>query len=152
MLVDDDVVGDVQAQACAGTGGFGGKEGLEDTRLSFGWNPWPIVDDLDYDVALFATGEQPEFSLTLHGLDGVVDDVGPDLIQFGPVGLDTRNVVGVVARDADACFDLGAQEHQGCLQALSYVDLWDRRLIQVRVRFDGLDDLGDRFSALSQFL
>src|SRR5215203_3477101 len=47
VLVDDDVVCDVQAQARADAGSFRGKEGFEDARLDLRGYPRSVVDDFD---------------------------------------------------------------------------------------------------------
>ena len=47
MLMDDDVVCDMQAQACASTRSFRSKEGFENARLDLGRDSWPVVDGLD---------------------------------------------------------------------------------------------------------
>jgi hypothetical protein len=49
MLVYDDVVGDMQTQACTDTGSLRSKEGFEYARLNLGRNPRPVVGDLDND-------------------------------------------------------------------------------------------------------
>src|SRR5918994_1542060 len=77
VLVDDDVVGDMQAKAGADAGRLGGKEGFENAWLNLRGNPRSIVDDIDF---------------------------------------------------------------------------LDRRLIQIRIRLDGLDDLRHGLSALSHLL
>jgi hypothetical protein len=56
VLVDDDIVGDVQAQSRADAGTLGGKEGFEDAVLDLGWNPGPVVDDFDNGVAVLGIG------------------------------------------------------------------------------------------------
>jgi hypothetical protein len=90
MLVEDDVVCDVQSQAGANTGTFRSKERFEDAALNPGGNPRPVVDNFDHDFAVFGVRAENELSLTLHSVDRVVDDVGPDLVQLAPVGFDAR--------------------------------------------------------------
>ena len=52
MLMDDDIVGDMQAQAWTNARGLRSKEGVEDARLNLGWDPWPVVYDLNSHVAI----------------------------------------------------------------------------------------------------
>src|ERR687893_2972195 len=49
VLVDDDVVGDMQAKARAYAGSLRGKEGLENARLNLRRYPRSVVDDVDRD-------------------------------------------------------------------------------------------------------
>src|SRR5215211_396582 len=152
VLVDDDVVGDVQAQARADARSFCGKEGFEDARLDLWGYPRSVVDDVDRNDVVLGVGAQSKFSVAINGVDRVVDEVGPHLIELGSVGLYWRHIVGVIALDAYIRIELWTQEHQGVLQALDHIDALDRRLIQIRIRLDGLDDLRHGFGALSHLL
>jgi hypothetical protein len=80
VLVDDDVVGDVQAKARAYTGSLRGKEGLENARLNLRGDPRSLVDDVDRDHTFRGEGAQSKLSLAFYGVDRVVDQVGPHLI------------------------------------------------------------------------
>src|SRR5215213_10058151 len=80
VLVDDDVVGDVQAQARADARSFRGKEGFEDARLNLRGYPRSVVDDVDRDHTFRGEGAQSKLSLASYGVDRVVDQVGPHLI------------------------------------------------------------------------
>jgi hypothetical protein len=53
MLMDDDIISDMQTQACASTRSLRSKERFEDARLNLERNPRPVVDDLDCYVAVF---------------------------------------------------------------------------------------------------
>ena len=53
VFVDDDIVGDMQTQSRAGARSLRSKEGFENAPLDLGGNSGPVVDDLDYDVAVF---------------------------------------------------------------------------------------------------
>src|SRR5829696_6535966 len=149
VLVDDYVVGDMHTQASAVAGGFGGKEGFEDALLYLRGHPRSVVDDFDRDDVVRGVGTQDEFSLALYG---VVDDVGPHLIEFGSVGLYAWHIVGIISRDDEIRGDLGTQEHQGILQVFDHIDFLDRRLVQIRIRLDGTHDLRHGFGALSHLL
>lgn len=58
VLVDDDVVGDMQAKARAYTGSLRGKEGLENARLNLLGYPRSVVDDVDRDNTFRDEGAQ----------------------------------------------------------------------------------------------
>src|ERR687895_1533927 len=133
VLVDDDVVGDMQAKARAYAGSLRGKEGLENARLNLRRYPRSVVDDVDRDDIFRGECAQNKLSLACYGVDRVVDQVGPHLVELGPVGLYARHVVGIIPRDTNTRVDLGTQEHQGVLQALDHIDFLDRCLIQIRI-------------------
>ena len=113
MLVEDDVVCDVQSQAGANTGTFRSKERFEDAVLNPGGNPRPVIDDFDHNFAAFGVCAQDELSLTLHGTDRVVDDVGPDLVQLAPVSFNVRQIVGILARRVVCRVKEGAEVQAG---------------------------------------
>ena len=50
---------------------------------------------------------RPEGARAIHRVDGVVDEVGPDLVELALVGLDERNVGAPVAHHDDATAQLG---------------------------------------------
>src|ERR1700733_2924346 len=58
------------------------EKGVKDVWLSLGWNSGAVIADLNHDIVVLAKGPYPKFTLTLHGGDGVFDDVGPDLIRL----------------------------------------------------------------------
>ena len=61
---------------------LGGKERLKDVRLNVGRNPRTIVGDLDHHAIVVAPGPHTKFSFAAHCVNGVVDNVGPHLIQL----------------------------------------------------------------------
>jgi hypothetical protein len=51
-------------------------------RLDLGRNPRPVVADLNDYTAVFAIGSKPKLALPAHRIDGIIDDVGPNLIKL----------------------------------------------------------------------
>ena len=45
-------------------------------------NSWTVIADFNDNIAIFTVNAEPQFSLTAHRVDSVLDNVGPDLIQF----------------------------------------------------------------------
>ena len=81
--------------------------------------------------------------LSVHGVDRVVQDVRPDLVELAPERLDLRQVRLVVADDGDPGLELRAQDHQRVVQPGADVHALHRGLVHERVLLDRLDDLGD---------
>ena len=82
MVLLHDALNGIEAEAGALAHFFGGEEGLENVLLDLGRNSRAIVGDLHYCALVIAIGADQKLSLATHGVDGVVDDVGPDLIEL----------------------------------------------------------------------
>src|SRR5579863_4738208 len=92
----------VEAEAGAFANGLGGEEGIEDARFDFRRNAWAVVADLDANGVKVAAGTDAEFALAVHGVDSVVDEIGPNLVEFAPESADAREIGSVVARNGYA--------------------------------------------------
>lgn len=78
----DNGLNGVQPEACSRTDVLGGEEGIKNIRPNLFRNSWSGITNLDHGVVLLAEGSHPKFTLPGHGCGGVLDDVGPDLIQL----------------------------------------------------------------------
>ena len=78
-------MGDVEAQSGAGlflsAGDGGGPAAIEDVRAVVGGDAFAVVPDLDGEAGVFA-GES-DFDLRTGEADGVVDEVGDDVLDGG---------------------------------------------------------------------
>ena len=45
-------------------------------------NSRTVIADFNHGIAIFTENAEPEFSLAVHRFDGVLDKIGPDMIQF----------------------------------------------------------------------
>src|SRR5438093_11761529 len=72
----------VESEPCTLADFLGGKERLKDVRLNGGGNARTIVGDLNHHAIVFAIGPHPKFAFAAHRVNGVVDNVGPHLIQL----------------------------------------------------------------------
>src|SRR3954470_10988590 len=95
----DDAPGDVEPQT--GVGLLRGEEGVEGTAGHHWCHSRTAVGDLDEEVLVVPPDRHPQGPHTVHGVQGVVDDVRPDLVELPGVGLDHRNVGVVLAQDRD---------------------------------------------------
>src|SRR3990172_2708433 len=145
--LDGDVVREVQSETGSDPGRLCCKERLEHPALELRWDPGAGVANLNDGMGILNRGLEPNLALAVHGIDGVVDDIGPDLIQLTGVGFDFGKVSRVFTFDPDTAFDLVRQDHQGILQALTQVDVLDRSLVQIGIVLDRSHDRRYAFQA-----
>lgn len=79
MFSDDSLHGiESQARALAHT--FRREERFKDVSLNLGRDAGAIISDLNYYATIVAVGSHSKRAGTAHRVDGVIDEVGPDLI------------------------------------------------------------------------
>src|SRR5690242_21942377 len=82
-----DSLSSIETQACALSDSLGGEEWFEDMGLDIGRNTGTAVANLDHDTGIILIRAQPKFALAVHGVNRVINDVGPNLVQFAPKGV-----------------------------------------------------------------
>ena len=90
VALDHDPAGDVEAEAGALADVLGREERLERARDDLRRHARSGVGDLDHDPVALGAGAHREGARAVHRVDGVVDQVGPDLVELAGVGLDRR--------------------------------------------------------------
>src|SRR5215216_3488621 len=144
----DDAAGDVQPEPGSLAHALGREERLPDPRLE-GWrDARPVVGDLDAGPIALARRPNPEGAPAAHSVDGVVDQVGPDLVQLTPMGADLRQATVVLAVDRDGVLELVAEDRDGVLEAIVQVDLLLGSPIHEGVLLHRPNELGDAGRAL----
>ena len=83
VLLHDSLNG-VEAEPGAFADSFGGEERFEDVRLHVGRNSRAVIGDLHHNAIVLAIGSNSKLAFAAHGVNGVVDEVGPNLIQLAP--------------------------------------------------------------------
>src|SRR5262249_36050288 len=122
MTIGDDAVADDQTQARAGTDSFGGEEWFKDAGLNLRGDAADVLDDFDDELVVFDKGPDANFAGTIDCIDGVIHQVGPDLVQFAGVGEDARSGP-VKSADQFDILELVPEHGQGALNALMDVNL-----------------------------
>ena len=97
-MVADDPLNDVQSKPRAFADRLGREERLEHAALHLNRNAGTIVGDLDQNsVGLSAGFHTQRFRLlrwqALHCIEGIVDEIGPDLVESTSVGSNTRQIL-----------------------------------------------------------
>src|SRR6202521_5503034 len=77
-----DALNRVEAQSCSLPNSLGREEWFKDVCLNLGRNAWTVVADLHHNATVVLIGSHSKLAFSAHGIDGVIDDVGPDLIEF----------------------------------------------------------------------
>src|SRR5580698_8199859 len=77
-----DPVYGVQAYSRAFADTLGGEERLKQVRLHRVGNPGSVVDNLNQNKIELSGRSNNQFALAAHGVDGIVDDIRPDLVQL----------------------------------------------------------------------
>src|SRR5579859_1968540 len=138
MPANHDSVGDLQAKTGAAPDRFGCEKGLENTRLDRGGNPRSIVRNLDQDVLILTGSTNPNRPAALKGIDGIINQIRPDLIELAAIDHNTWQTPVIVTLHSNATFELERHDVQRVFQASMDVDILARRLIHVGIGFDRL--------------
>jgi hypothetical protein len=77
-----DTLNRVEAEASAFANSFGGKEWFEDMRLYLRRNSRSVIGDFNYDTIVLAIRSDSKPALASHSIDGIVDDIRPNLIEL----------------------------------------------------------------------
>src|ERR1700691_4030064 len=100
----NDSVDGVQAYPGAFAHSLRRKEWLKHMRLYSVGNTGSIVDNLNENVIEFSGSSNFQHTLAAHGIDGVVNQIGPDLVQLAPAREDPGKREVVIALHIDAAF------------------------------------------------
>src|SRR5260370_28465640 len=94
----------IQTEARAVADLLRSEKGLEDARTNFRRNSRTIVADLDDDAVQFPERVDAQLTLAVHGVDCVVDEIRPNLVQFATIRANAGQVRIVFPDYGDACF------------------------------------------------
>src|SRR3981189_1114999 len=72
----------VEAKPCSLPYSLGGEEWFKDVCLNLGRNAWTVVADLHHNATVVLIGSHSKLAFSAHGVDGVINDVGPHLIEL----------------------------------------------------------------------
>ena len=81
-VLSDDRPHSVESETCSFPDALRCEKGIEDVRLYLRRDSRTAIADFNHGIAIFTENVKPEFSLTVHCFDGVLDKICPDLIQF----------------------------------------------------------------------
>src|SRR5215203_3208669 len=106
-----------------------GVERLECAGRDVRWHAGAGVADFNDDVFPVSPGRYSQSAGAVHRVDGVIDEIGPHLVEFAGVGVDPGDDA-VVTYDVDVV-ELVAEHHQGAFEAVADVDALDRSSVHL---------------------
>src|SRR5205823_14986595 len=112
----DDTRYSVQAQTGSLANAFRRKERLEDMRLHVGRDARPIVSDFYYHAIVFTISSDAQLTLSVHGINRFVNNVGLDLVEFAAERVHKKRNTLILALHGDAALELVVQDGQRGLQ------------------------------------
>src|SRR5258707_8460277 len=140
---DDDPPGDVQSQARTLAYGLGGEERLEDPVLDLLGDARAGGGELHEKPLAIRGRPDGQRSISGHGRDRVVDQVGPDLIELGRVRRYARQGAVILLDHPNARPDLGHEHGQGAVEQVMDVDHLVWSPVQLRVVPGRANESGD---------
>lgn len=81
-----------------------GEEGIENALLHVRRNAGAIVADFHDGAIQLVKRANPELAFAVHGVNGIINEIGPHLIELAAVGTDARELRIVIADHCDAIF------------------------------------------------
>lgn len=86
MAIDNDVMRDVETQSGPLSGRLGREKWIEDPWLDVLRYTRSVILDLHDHTLFFLIGPDRKLALSIEGIDRVIDDVRPDLIELTGIG------------------------------------------------------------------
>src|SRR5881397_3367156 len=135
VLGHHDVVDDVQAKTRAYAWRLGCIERIEDTLPALWRYTRSRVLDLDEHALLLGQRPDSEHSLPFHGVDCVVDEVCPYLVELAAVRLDERDIA-VLPSYLDTFLELVLQDDERGIETFAEIHFLHGSLVEIGVRLD----------------
>ncbi len=146
MLVCDDVVDGVEAEAGSLTGLLRGEERFEDALLDRGRDLRAVVLDLHHDAVVLQRRCHDDLPVVDARLADricrVVDQVGPHLVEAAAMGGDPGKA-GVEGTDHCDAGRLRLQDEEGVVDALRHVDILHGGLVEIGIRLEGGNEFAE---------
>src|SRR5215471_13729113 len=112
VTIPDYAIADDESKPSSGPDGLGREKWLEEMRLQIRRNAGAVIHDFNDKLIVFEAGADADFSRAVNRVDSVVDEMGPNLIEFAAVSHDGGH--GAIER---AChrhvFQFVAENSQG---------------------------------------
>src|SRR5262250_1440333 len=96
----------VQTQAGAFSNSLGGKKRFKYMGLDIRWNSGTVIANLNHHTPAVAISVYPKFAPAVHRIDGIVNDVGPNLIQLTAERIHEKRHRVVITLDFHAALEL----------------------------------------------
>src|SRR5262249_4141230 len=151
-MLPHDALDRVQAETSALPDALGREEGLKDVGLDFGGDSWAAVTNLHHDATVVTIGPNSKLALAAHGVNRVVDDVGPNLVQLAAEGIHQKRQGLIITFHSHTLFELVVQDGERGFEALYDIDILYGSLVHVSVFLDRPNQVRDPRSAALDFV
>src|ERR1700676_4793527 len=128
-----DALDGIETQSGSLADSLGSEERLENVGLNFRGNAGTVVADLDNSAIILAKGSYSQLACSTHCVDGVVDDVGPDLVEFAAEGIHEERSFLIIPLHFHSPFEFVIQDSQRGLEGFHDIDVLQGRLIHERI-------------------
>src|SRR5919202_4588158 len=142
MRPGNDATGDIETQSRPFSYLFGREDGIENALMNLCRDPWSIITDLDTDSRPVMRGADGDRPRACEGIESIVQEVHPDLVELSTVGVQNRKLRVIPALDLDVTH-LVVQQGKGHLDPLMKVDLLNWRPIHIGEGFDRVNVMRD---------
>src|SRR4051812_42771507 len=88
-------------------------------------NPWTVITNLNYDETVFSVGSHPKLAFSVHRINRVINDVGPDLIELAAKRIHQQRNSLIIALHRYSLFQFMVQNRKRIFQTFYYVDVLD---------------------------
>ena len=86
------------------------KERFKNVWLNFSRNSRSIVANFNHNRIIGAIGAHTQFPLTAHGVDCVIDEIRPNLVEFTAKRIHKQRHASIIAFQLDSLFQLVIQD------------------------------------------
>src|SRR5438270_5253471 len=142
----------IQSQTGALAHALGGEKRFEDVRLDIGRNAGTIIANLNHDGAIIAIDSNPQRAFAAHGINRIIDDIGPYLVQFTAERIHQKRDWLIVTLYRHPMLELMVQDSKRSFHAFNYDNFLQRRLVHERIFLDGADQVRDPRRAALDFV
>src|SRR5580658_180547 len=146
-----DAGGGFEAQSRTLSDALGGEERLKQTLADFRRDARSVIANFDQQAVQLARRADPQLALALHGVDGVVDQVSPDLVQLTAARANLGQGAVEIQLRHDAVFHAVPQHQQRAFETLMDVHLLLGSLVHITVLFNRAHQLGDAAAGVFDF-
>src|SRR5262245_41742094 len=91
VSIADDAIANNQSETRAGADRFGREKRFEHTRLDLSRNAGAVVHDFHDELIVVKRSAHTYLSRAIDGGDGVIQQIGPDLVEFAAISQDARH-------------------------------------------------------------
>ena len=127
MQIDDHASRNVEAEPDSGSHIFGREERLEHALTQLRRNARAIIAEFGDDLSILYAGPNRDDAARRHGIDGVVDQVGPHLIEITRIGTDTRHGIEDPLDGHALAARAPFEQRDGAVDALADIDVHHSR-------------------------